>query len=177
MARIIPLQTVLTFNQYATEKGDFYPCAVYVNDGFIENFESSLIIANTIIEPLSELSLLIDSVLKGLSDYKVWREKQANELPDEIMEHFGLLPSVDSTISMPFKALNSLPGEVLLYSYDEVRGITEALRTAAELLERENDLERLSIVKPMADSFSDFLTSWDANRENTGTYFAEQKTR
>lgn len=175
MARIITPQTALTYNQTATQYGNYYPCCIYSNDVFMQKYEDALIIAKTVIEPDTEQSLFIDNTLSGLSDYKVWKKKKESDAPSEITEHFGLLPDSDSLIQMPFKAVNNVPTEILLYSYDEINKITETLKTSCEILEQENDSERIEIVKPISESFDNFLTSWNEHINRTGSQFAENQ--
>lgn len=177
MSRIIPLQPSVTFEQKPTQSGEFHQCYILSNERFIENFENTLIIAKTAINPDMIEYQTAESVLDGLSSYRVWRKEQEEreqEVPTEINEHFGLLPAKESTISFPFRPANT-PTEVLLYSYSDIRNITNALKAACDALDAEGDQERLERVLGIYDSFNDFLTSWEANKAETGSYYATEK--
>lgn len=170
MARITPVQTVLIFNQQSTKDGSYYPCCVYANDLFIEKFEQSLIVAKTVIE-----DEVLENVLTGISAYREWKNERREDLPTEIKEHFALLPSQNCTLSMPFSPLNNLPTDVMFFSHEEVVAVTQALQAATSTLEKENDQERDLIVRQIAESFSDFLTAWNQNKESTGSYFGQER--
>lgn len=177
MATIIPLQAAVAFDQKPTQSGDYHPAYILSNDRFIENFESALIVAKSAIDPESIEYETAESILNGISSYRVWKkdqEKMVEEVPAEINEHFGLLPDKDSTISFPFQAFNA-PTEVFLYSYSDIRNITNALKAACDALEAEDDNERLNRVLGIYESFDVFLTDWEANKAMTGSYYATEK--
>lgn len=142
------------------------------NDLFIEKFEQSLIVAKTVIE-----DEVLENVLTGISAYREWKNGRKENLPTEIKEHFALLPDQDCTLSMPFSPLNSLPTDVMFFSHEEVTVITQVLQAATSALEKENDEERSLIVGQIAESFNDFLTAWNQNKESTGSYFGGERAK
>lgn len=75
-----------------------------------------------------------------------------------------------------FQALNNIPKDILLFSYDEVEEIVKTLKTAQGILSDEGDEERLSIVEPIAESFDTFFTDWTSHKEQSGSLFANEKT-
>lgn len=174
MARLTPAQTVLTFNQTATENGNFYPCCVYSNDTFMQKFEESLIVAKSVIELGTAQAELIENILTGVSNYKVWKSGKTEELTTEITEHFGLLPNQASTLSLPFQPFNNIVTDILFYTYDEIQGIVEALQLATDILTEQSD-ERIEIVKSISDSFNEFFKAWNDHKERTGSLFADEK--
>lgn len=177
MATIIPLQATVAFEQKPAKDGNFYPCYILSNDRFIESLENALIITKSAIEAVTIEYETAESVLNGLSSYRVWRkeqEKGRQDTPTEINEHFGLLPDKESTISFPFLPANT-PTEVLLYSYSDIKNITNSLKAACDALDTEGDQERLEQVYGIYVSFNDFLTSWEANKATTGSLYATEK--
>ena len=176
MARIVPIKTVVTFNQQADKQGNYFPCCVYSNERFLQNFEKSLIVANSIIEPQTELYLIIESVLRGLSDYRVWRENQTKSQPIEILEHCAILPREDCIVSIEFQSTNDTPTEAMLFSFQEITDITTGLQTASEMLKKEADFERLEVIKPILNGFKVFLDEWAQHESETGSYFSTIET-
>ena len=173
MARIIPIQPKITLQQMPDETGNFYPACIFSNDTFVSMFEASLIVSKELIDPSNIEYATVESILTGLSEYRVWKaDKKVPEFPTEITEHFNLLPGYDCNIEMPFKALNNIPTEVLLYNYNEVRNIVDAFKMALE----KADAEQIEVIQPLYDSFNQFLTDWEANQQLTGTYFANEKS-
>src|SRR5690554_2131443 len=139
MARITPLQATIAFEQKPTQDGSFHPCYILSNDRFIENFENALIIAKSAIEEDAIEHQTAESLLNGISSYRVWlkeQKKRSQEVPEELSEHFGLLPDKECTISFPFHAANA-PTEVLLYSYSDIKNITNTLKAAYVALDAE----------------------------------------
>jgi len=172
MARIIPLQAKLTLQQTINERGDFYPACIFSNDTFISHFEASLIVAKGLLDPEQIEYSTVESVLTGLSEYRVWKaNKPKTELPTEITEHFSLLPDSDCNIEMLFQPYNNIPTEAILYSHGEVLNIVDAFKMALE----KADAEQSEAIQPLYDSFNRFLTDWELNQQATGSYFATEK--
>ena len=108
MARIITLQPKITIQQTA----DAYPVCLFSNDTFITMFENSLIVAKDLIDPENIERATIESILTGLSEYRVWKaNKKEPQPPTEITEHFALLPETECNIEMLFQAYNNIPTE------------------------------------------------------------------
>lgn len=167
MARIIPIQPKITIQQTA----DAYPVCLFSNDTFMTMFENSLIVAKDLIEPSNVERDTIESILQGLSEYRVWKaNKKDPEPPTEITEHFTLLPETECNIEMLFQAYNNIPTEALLYTHSEILNIVDAYRKALE----NADAERAEVIQPLYDSFNQFLTDWEANQQATGSYFANE---
>ncbi|MCE5205666.1 MAG: hypothetical protein LLF80_06130 [Porphyromonadaceae bacterium] len=172
MARIIPLQAKITLQQTINERGDFYPACIFSNDTFLSMFEAALIVSKDLIDPEAIERATVDSVLIGLSEYRVWKaNRPKTELPTEITEHFSLLPDSDCNIEMLFQPYNNVPTEALLYSHGEVLDIVGAFRMAME----KADAEQLETIQPLYDGFNRFLTDWEANQQATKSYFANPK--
>ncbi len=172
MARIIPLQAKLTLQQTTNEKSEFYPACIFSNDTFVSHFETSLIVAKGLLDPEAIEYSTIESVLTGLSEYRVWKaNKPKTELPTEITEHFSLLPNSECNIEMLFQPYNNLPTEAILYSHGEVLDIVGAMKMALE----KADTEQAEAITPILDSFDRFLTDWELNQQATGSYFATEK--
>lgn len=172
MARIIPIQTKITLQQSADPAGKLYPACIFSNDTFISMFENSLIVAKDLIEPANVERDTIESILQGLSEYRVWKaNKKEPQLPTEITEHFTLLPESECNIEMLFQAYNNVPTEAILYTHGEVTDIVGAYRKALE----NADAERAEVIQPLYDSFSTFLNDWEANQQVTGSYFATEQ--
>ena len=83
---------------------------------------------------------------------------------------------LDSTVSIEFQAINNVPKEAMLFSFQEITDITAGLQTACEMLKKETDFERLGIVESMANSFQNFLDAWVQNENETGSYFSTIET-
>ena len=172
MARIIPIQAKITLQQTINERGDFYPACIFSNDTFVSHFEASLIVSKDLIDPEAIERATVDSVLTGLSEYRVWKaNKPKTELPTDITEHFSLLPGSECNIEMLFQPYNNLPTEAILYSHGEVLNIMGAYKMAME----KADAEQLETIQPLYDGFNRFLTDWEANQQATGSYFATEK--
>jgi hypothetical protein len=168
MARIITLQPKITIQQTA----DAYPVCLFSNDTFITMFENSLIVAKDLIDPENIERATIESILTGLSEYRVWKaNKKEPQPPTEITEHFALLPETECNIEMLFQAYNNIPTEALLYTHAEILNIVDAYRMALE----KADTEQAEVIQPLYDSFNQFLTDWEANQQATGSYFATEK--
>lgn len=173
MARIIPIQTKITLQQSADPAGKLYPACIFSNDTFISMFENSLIVAKDLIDPENIERGTIESILTGLSEYRVWKANKVKtepQLPTEITEHFTLLPESECNIEMLFQAYNNVPTEALLYTHAEILNIVDAYRMALE----KADTEQEEVIQPLYDSFNQFLTDWDANQQATGSYFANE---
>lgn len=167
MARIIPIQPKITIQQTA----DAYPVCLFSNDTFITMFENSLIVAKDLIDPENIERATIESILTGLSEYRVWKaNKKEPQPPTEITEHFALLPETECNIEMLFQAYNNIPTEALLYTHAEILNIVDAYRMALE----KADTEQAEVMQPLYDSFNQFLTDWEANQQATGSYFANE---
>lgn len=173
MARIIPVQTKASIQQEETASGNFYPMCIWANEEFLHRFEDCLIVAKTLLEPDTQSSDTVDNIQKGLSNYKVHKAKLKEDLPTEIEQHFGLLPNINASIDMVFKPHNNVPTEALLYSFDEVQGIANALSLAME----KADHEQSEAINPFNEAFNGFLASWIENKERTGSLFAEKTTK
>lgn len=173
MARIIPLQVKITLQQTADATGGFYPACIFSNDTFISMFESSLIVAKDLLDPDAIEYGTAESILTGLSEYRVWRANKVktDALPTEITEHFALLPEQDCNIEMPFQPFNNVPTEAILYSHAEVANIVDCLNMALE----KADAEQADVILPILESFKTFLTDWNLNQQATGSYFATDK--
>lgn len=172
MARIIPIQAKITLHQTVNERGDFYPACIFSNDTFVSHFEASLIVSKDLIDPEAIERATVDSVLTGLSEYRVWKaNKPKTELPTDITEHFALLPESECNIEMLFQPYNNVPTEALLYSHGEVLDIVGAFKMALE----KADPGQSEAIQPLYDSFNSFLTDWEANQQATGSYFANEK--
>lgn len=174
MARIISIQTKITLQLTPDSLGKYYPACVFSNDTFIGYFETSLITTKQLLEPGTELYSTIENILTGLSEYRVWkyeRQKTETPLPNEIAEHFSLLPEGDCNIEMPFQPYNNVPTDAMLYSYEEVSFIVKAMAVALE----KADEEQAEAINPMYGSFNSFLTAWNENQSKTGSYFANEK--
>lgn len=168
MARIITLQPKITIQQTA----DAYPVCLFSNDTFMTMFENSLIVAKDLIDPENIERATIESILTGLSEYRVWKaNKKEPQPPTEITEHFALLPETECNIEMLFQAYNNIPTEALLYTHAEILNIVDAYRMALE----KADTEQAEVIQPLYDSFNQFLTDWEANQQATGSYFATEK--
>lgn len=173
MARIIPIQPKITLHQSPDEAGKLYPACIFSNDTFISMFENSLIVAKDLIDPENIERGTIESILTGLSEYRVWKANKVKtepQLPTEITEHFTLLPESECNIEMLFQAYNNVPTEALLYTHAEILNIVDAYRMALE----KADTEQEEVIQPLYDSFNQFLTDWDANQQATGSYFANE---
>lgn len=169
MARIITLQPKITIQQTA----DAYPVCLFSNDTFMTMFENSLIVAKDLIDPENIERGTIESILTGLSEYRVWKANKVKtepQLPTEITEHFTLLPESECNIEMLFQAYNNVPTEALLYTHAEILNIVDAYRMALE----KADTEQEEVIQPLYDSFNQFLTDWEANQQATGSYFANE---
>lgn len=172
MARIIPVQAKITLQQERDATGKLYPACIFSNDTFLSMFEAALIVSKDLIDPEAIERATVDSVLAGLSEYRVWKaNKPKTELPTEITEHFALLPETDCNIEMLFQPYNKVPTEALLYSHGEVVDIVDAFRLAME----KADAGQAESIQPLYDSFSRFLTDWELNQQATGSYFATEK--
>jgi hypothetical protein len=168
MARIITLQPKITIQQTA----DAYPVCLFSNDTFITMFENSLIVAKDLIDPENIERATIESILTGLSEYRVWKaNKKEPQPPTEITEHFALLPETECNIEMLFQAYNNIPTEALLYTHAEILNIVDAYRMALE----KADTEQSEVILPLYDSFRTFLNDWEANQQMTGSYFANEQ--
>lgn len=168
MARIIPIQPKITIQQTA----DAYPVCLFSNDTFMTMFENSLIVAKDLIDPENIERATIESILTGLSEYRVWKaNKKEPQLPTEITEHFTLLPESECNIEMLFQAYNNVPTEAILYTHAEILNIVDAYRMALE----KADTEQAEVIQPLYDSFNQFLTDWEANQQVTGSYFANEQ--
>lgn len=172
MARIIPLQPKITLHQSPDAAGKYHPACIFANETFISMFESSLIVSKELIDPSNIEYATVESILTGLSEYRVWKANKTKAFPTEITEHFNLLPGYDCNIEMPFQALNNIPTEVLLYNYNEIRNIVDAFKMALE----KADAEQTEVIQPLYDSFNQFLIDWEANQQVTGSYFANEKS-
>lgn len=175
MARITPTKTVLTFTQYADDMGNYYPCCIYSNALFTEKLEASLIVSLSIVKEDTKEHETIKSILNALSDYKVWKEKKSEELPEEIKEHFNLLPDMDCNMSIEFYAFNNVPTDIMFFSYEEIQNITKTLMHVCTVLKKELDTDSLDVVKPIADSFDDFYKAWNEHKRQTNSLFANQE--
>lgn len=174
MARIIPIQTKITLQQSADPAGKLYPACIFSNDTFVSMFENSLIVAKDLIDPENIERATIESILTGLSEYRVWKAnkvKTESQLPTEITEHFALLPESECNIEMLFQAYNNVPTEAIFYSYKEIRNIIDAYTIAL----KNADAEQSEVILPLYDSFSTFLNDWEANQQVTGSYFANEQ--
>lgn len=172
MARIIPLQSKITLQQAPDAAGKLYPACIFSNDTFVSHFEASLIVAKGLLDPEVIEYSTIESVLTGLSEYRVWKANRPKmELPTEITEHFALLPESDCNIEMLFQPYNNVPTEALLYSHGEVVDIVGAYKMAME----KADAEQSEAILPLYDSFNRFLTDWELNQQATGSYFATEQ--
>lgn len=172
MARIIPIQTKITLQQSADPAGKLYPACIFSNDTFVSMFENSLIVAKDLIDPENIERATIESILTGLSEYRVWKaNKKETQLPTEITEHFRLLPESECNIEMLFQAYNNVPTEAILYTHGEVTDIVGAFKMALE----KADAEQSEAILPLYDSFSTFLNDWEANQQMTGSYFANKQ--
>lgn len=169
MARIIPIQTKITLQQSPDAAGKLYPACVFSNDTFLSMFEAALIVSRDLLDPSVIERATADSLLTGLSEYRVWKaNKSKTELPTEITEHFALLPEAECNIEMLFQPFNNVPTDVLLYTHGEVLDIVGAMRMALE----KADPGQAETIQPLYDSFSRFLTDWELNQQATGSYFA-----
>lgn len=172
MARIIPLQVKITLHQTADAAGVLYPACIFSNETFVSMFEAALIVSKNLLDPAVIEYATIESVLTGLSEYRVWRATRANaQLPTEIAEHFALLPDSACNIDMAFQPFNNVPTEAILYSHGEVADIVSALQMALE----KADPGQAEAIQPLYDSFNSFLNDWELNQQATGSYFANQK--
>jgi len=172
MARIIPIQAKITLQQAPDATGKLYPACIFSNDTFLSMFEAALIVSKDLIDPEAIERATVDSVLTGLSEYRVWKaNRPKTELPAEITEHFALLPETDCNIEMLFQPYNNVPTEALLYSHGEVLDIVGAFKMAME----KADPGQAESIQPLYDSFSRFLTDWELNQQATGSYFANEK--
>lgn len=174
MARIIPIQTKITLQLTPDAAGSYYPACVFSNDTFLGYFETSLLTTKQLLEPDTELYATTESVLTGLSEYRVWKynkQKTETPLPNEITEHFALLPEGSCNIDMPFQPYNNVPTDAILYSYEEVNYIVNAM---AEALKKA-DKEQAEAINPIYESLNSFLTAWNENQAQTGSYFANEK--
>lgn len=173
MARIIPIQTKITLQQTATNLGNYYPACIFSNDTFMGYFEASLLTTKQLLEPGTEQYATTESILTGLSEYRIWKynkQKTETPLPNEITEHFTLLPAGDCNIEMPFQPYNNVPTDAILYSYEEVNYIVRAMAAALE----KADEEQAEAINPIYDSFNSFLAAWNENQSKTGSYFANE---
>ena len=172
MARIIPIQAKITLQQAPDAAGKLYPACIFSNDTFVSLFEASLIVAKGLLDPEQIEYSTIESVLTGLSEYRVWKaNKPKTELPTEITEHFSLLPDSGCNIEMLFQPHNNIPTEAILYSHGEVLNIVDAYKMAMG----KADAEQSEAILPLYDSFNRFLTDWELNQQATGSYFATEK--
>lgn len=172
MARIIPIQAKITLEQMPDVSGKLYPACIFSNDTFVSMFEAALIVSKDLIDPEAIERATVDSVLTGLSEYRVWKaSKPKTELPTEITEHFALLPEAECNIEMLFQPFNSVPTEAILYTHGEVTDIVAAMKMALE----KADTDQTEVIKPLFDSFNSFLNDWDLNQQATGSYFATEK--
>lgn len=172
MARIILVQTKITLQQSPDAAGKLYPACIFSNDTFLSMFEAALIVSKDLIDPSVIEHATVDSLLTGLSEYRVWKaNKPKTELPTEITEHFALLPEAECNIEMPFQPFNNVPTEAILYSHGEVLDIVGAFKMALE----KADPAQAEAIQPLYDSFNSFLTDWEVNQQATGSYLANQK--
>ncbi len=174
MARIIPLQVKITLQQTPDETGKFFPACIFSNETFVSMFEASLIVSKNLLDPSVIEFGTIESILTGLSEYRIWRTnrvKTETPIPTEITEHFALLPDMECNLERPFQPFNNVPTEALLYSHGEVTDIVGALKIA---IEKANN-EQADVILPIFYSFKAFLTDWEANQQATGSYFATDK--
>lgn len=172
MARIILVQTKITLQQSPDAAGKLYPACIFSNDTFLSMFEAALIVSKDLIDPSVIEHSTVDSLLTGLSEYRVWKaNKPKTELPTEITEHFALLPEAECNIEMLFHPFNNVPTEAILYSHGEILDIVGAFKMALEMA----DAAQAEAIQPLYDSFNSFLTDWEANQQATGSYFANEK--
>lgn len=169
MARIIPIQTKITLQQSPDAAGKLYPACVFSNDTFLSMFEAALIVSKDLLDPSAIERATADSLLTGLSEYRVWKVNKAKtELPTEITEHFALLPDSECNIEMLFQPYNNVPTEAIQYSHGEVLDIVGAFKMALE----KADPGQAEAIQPLYDSFNSFLNDWEVNQQATGSYFA-----
>ena len=174
MSRIIPLQAKITLQQIPDTTGNFYPACVFSNETFISMFENSLLMAKGLLDTAAIEFATVESVLTGLSEYRVWKankEKKETPPPTEIVEHFALLPEGECNLEMPFQPFNNVPTEVIMYSHGEVLDIVGAMKMALE----KADAEQTDTILPIFDSFNAFLTDWELNQQATGSYYANEQ--
>lgn len=167
MARITPVQVKMSVPQQPDANGNFYPACIFSNSLFMEKYEEGLIIAKAVLEPDSIESQTAESLLIGLSEYRVSKVGKPKELPNEITEHFTLLPESECTIEMEFKPLNNLPTEVLFFSLNEIKNITQVFETALENATE----EQTEPLRSMYESFGGFLNAWIESQKQTDSYF------
>lgn len=172
MARIIPIQTKITLQQSPDAAGKLYPACIFSNETFLSMFQAALIVSKDLIDPSAIERATVDSLLTGLSEYRVWKANELKtELPTEITEHFSLLPEAECNIEMLFQPFNNVPREAILYSHGEILDIVGAFKMALE----KADAEQTEVIQPLHDSFNTFLNDWELNQQSTGSYFANQK--
>lgn len=176
--RIIPVQPTITFNQNVDESGAFNPCYIMSNGRFMDQFENALAIAKSIIEPEHIEYATAESILEGVSQYRIWfnntQKKKHEETSEYLSEHFGLLPEQDCNISFEFKH-SEAPTEVILLSYSDIRNICNVFELAHNNLLDDPEDERLVQLNGVHTSFKTFLEDWESNKEHTGSYFATEK--
>lgn len=170
MARIQLVDAKISVSQQKDENGNLYPACILSNSLFMEKFNEGLILAKVALEPDTTESYTAESLLTALADYSISDQSKPKDIPDEITEHFRLLPELECNIDMVFKPLNNVPTEVIFFNLNEIKNITQMFETA---LITATDEQREPI-NSMYESFSGFLNAWLLSKDETGSYFSKE---
>lgn len=179
MARILELKTELSFDNLNDQSGELHPVCIYADAEFFEKFESSLLVTKALLEVGTEEYNTAEAILRGISGYMLnkadgqeFEENINMQLPESISPSFQLMPEIESRISIPFKPLNTVVTEAILFKYEELSALASAMSMAKETANEEQSI----IIDEMYQNISPFMTNWEQHQNTTGTYFATNKT-
>lgn len=147
---------------------ELYPVCVFLNTAFFQKFEEGLIVAKSILRKTTPEKMVIESVLKCLSEYK---KSKPEEEPEAPIERFTLLPEEECNYCIGFNPLSNAPIEAMFFSLKDIQNITNAF----QLAKRNAPEKKKDPVNYMCESFSDFLNGWLVNAKQTGSYFGERR--
>lgn len=177
MASIRALRTVLQF-----EKPVDYEVGMRANELEIRDFIKVFIVAATILNESKDKTTesiedckTLNGLAASLNDYLIFKSKQpVVELPTEMTACFGVFPLEECSIAFDFAPFNNnVSTEMLMFTWDEIRIINNALILAKSTVERnrldatlpEEQLtqneEMGAIIENIATSFSSFVIDCD----------------
>lgn len=171
MARIQLVDAKISVPQQKDANGNLYPACILSNSLFMEKFEEGLIASKASLKPKTTESYTAESLLTALSNYRISDQSKPKDLPDEITEQFTLLPEKECNIDMLFKPLNNVPTEVMFFTLNEIKNITQMFESALDTATE----EQREPINSMYESFGGFLNAWIESEKRTGSYFATKE--
>lgn len=175
MARIKALKTGLYFET----EGD-YEVGMRANEAEINDFIKVFNIAATILNEQTktpesiEESRTLYGLAASLSEYLIFKTKQPIvELPTELTANFGIFPLQKCSGFIEFQSFNNVSTEMLMFSWEEIRILNNALiltksvvesnrlnPTLSEVQLTQNE-EMGAAIEGIANSFSSFVIDCD----------------